>query len=76
MPVILAILEAEIVRIQVQELPRQTVHKTPSPKWTGGVAQAVQRLYCKCEAPSSDSSLTKKTNKEEKNPMICPLGHE
>jgi hypothetical protein len=47
---------------------RQIVCKTLAPKitrtkWTGGVVQAVERLLCKCEALSSNSSLTKKKKK-------------
>jgi hypothetical protein len=49
MPVILATWEAEIRRITVQGQPRQVVHKAPfskitTAKWTGGVAQEVERL--------------------------------
>jgi hypothetical protein len=34
--------------------------KITRPKWTGGVAEVVEHLFCKCEALSSNSSLTKK----------------
>jgi hypothetical protein len=52
MPIILATWEA-----------RQIGHETPiskitSAKWTGGVAQAVKCLLCKCEAQSSNPSPT------------------
>jgi hypothetical protein len=59
MPIILAVWEAEIT---VQGQPEQTVHETHlpfglvRPKWTGGMAQAVQRLLFKCEALSSNPS--------------------
>jgi hypothetical protein len=47
----------------VQSQPRQIVHKTPSPKITivkcaGGVAQAVECIFCKCKALSSNPSST------------------
>jgi hypothetical protein len=35
-------------------------------KWTGGVAQIVELLFCKCKALSSNSNLTKKIKKKKK----------
>jgi hypothetical protein len=45
--------------------PGQTVHETPiskitRAKWTGGVAQAAEDLFCKREGLSSNPSQTKK----------------
>jgi hypothetical protein len=47
--------------------PGQIVHETPPPiskitraKWTGGMAQAVERLVCKCEALSSNPNTKRK----------------
>jgi hypothetical protein len=62
-PVILATWEAEIRRITVQGQSRQIVCKTPiskitRAKWTGGVAQMVERL-CKLKALSSKPIPTK-----------------
>jgi hypothetical protein len=53
-PIILATWEADIERIKVQGQPRQIVHKTPiskisTAKWTGSLAQVVERLLCKHE---------------------------
>jgi hypothetical protein len=52
---ILATWEAKIKRILIQGQARQIGQET---KWTGGVAQVVEYLLCKCEALSSNSSLT------------------
>jgi hypothetical protein len=60
-----------------QSQPRQIVNKTLSPpkqtnkthtkKRTGGVAQVVEHLPSKCEAPRSDlSTAEKQTNKKDK----------
>jgi hypothetical protein len=48
---------------------KQVVPEAPSPKyskakWTGGVAQAVKGLLCKCEALSLNPSPTKKKKKK------------
>jgi hypothetical protein len=56
MTAIVATWEAEIRRITVQGQPKQIVYKTPISKitklkWTGGVAQVVEYLLCKCKAP-------------------------
>jgi hypothetical protein len=45
--------------------------KPPSPKitrekWTGGLAQAIEILLCKCKACSSNSSSIKKKKKKKK----------
>jgi hypothetical protein len=37
-----------------------TYSQKKDPKWTGGVAQAVENLLCKCEAPSSNLRATNK----------------
>jgi hypothetical protein len=52
-------------RITVPGQPKQIVQETPiskitRAKWTGGMAQAIEHLLCKCEALSSNPSLTKK----------------
>jgi hypothetical protein len=52
-------------RIEVGGETRQVVHETPiskitRAKWTEGVAQAVEYLFGKCEALSSNHSLTLK----------------
>jgi hypothetical protein len=65
MPVILATWEAEMGRIEVQDWAVQIVLKTPSPKittakWTEVVAQAVERLFYKHEALSSNPTPLKK----------------
>jgi hypothetical protein len=70
-PVILATWEAEIRMIVVQGQHRQIVHKTPifkiiRAKWTRVVAQVVEYLLCNCQAPSSNPSATKQTNKNFK----------
>jgi hypothetical protein len=49
---------------------KQVVPEAPSPKyskakWTGGVAQAVKGLLCKCEALSLNPSPTKKKKKKK-----------
>jgi hypothetical protein len=63
MPIILATWEAEIRRLLVEGHSRQIVCETPifkitRAKWTGGLAQVVQHLICKCKALSSNPSLT------------------
>jgi hypothetical protein len=42
------------------------IPKITRAKWTGGVAQVVESLLCKCKALSSNSSLIKKKKKERK----------
>jgi hypothetical protein len=42
---------------------RDPISKITRAKWTGGVAQAVEHLFCKCKALSSNPSLTKKSIK-------------
>jgi hypothetical protein len=64
-PIILGTWEASIRRIVVWGQPRQIVHKTSiskisRAKWTGCVAQVVQRLLFKCKALSSNSYLLTK----------------
>jgi hypothetical protein len=66
--VILATWETEIVKNMVQVQPRQTVCETPistitGAKWTGGVAHAVQHLFCKHEVLNSNPSPVKKKRK-------------
>jgi hypothetical protein len=61
----LSYLEAEIGRITAQDNPWKVVQETSIPKifrakWTGSIAQAVECLLCKCEAPSSNPSPAKK----------------
>jgi hypothetical protein len=53
-------------RSRFKASPGKYFERPPSPiKWTGGVAQAVERLLCKCEALSSNSSPTRKKKKRE-----------
>jgi hypothetical protein len=59
-PVILAALEAEIRRIEVQG----PISKITRAKWTGGVPLAVERLLCKCETLSSNPRPIKKKKKK------------
>jgi hypothetical protein len=61
--------EAEIGRMEVQGQPRQIVgiSEITRAKWTGDVAQALESLFCKCEALSSNPSSTKKKKKKKKN---------
>jgi hypothetical protein len=52
--------KAENGRTEVQGQPRQVFLKTPistiiTAKWTGGVAQVVERQLCKCEAMNSNT---------------------
>jgi hypothetical protein len=61
-------------RITVPGQPKQIVQETPiskitRAKWTGGMAQAIEHLLCKCEALSSNPSLTKK--KKNSCPTSC-----
>jgi hypothetical protein len=60
-----------MVRIMVQGQHGQIVCETPiskitRAKWTGSVAQVIECLLCKCEALSSNPSLTKKKKKRKK----------
>jgi hypothetical protein len=71
-PVIVANQEAEIRRIAVQSQLQQIVLETlsqkyPTQKRAGRVAQVVESLPSKQEAPSSNPSTTKKQNK---NPYL------
>jgi hypothetical protein len=56
--------EAEIQRITFQGQPGEIVHeiisKITRTKWTGGVAQEVEHLFCKQEVMSSNTSPPKK----------------
>jgi hypothetical protein len=45
---------------------RDPILKITRAKWTGGVAQAVEHLLCKCKALSSNLSATKKKKKKKK----------
>jgi hypothetical protein len=67
---VLATWEAEIGRIAVQGQPEQIVHETlfkiTRAKWTAGVARAVEHLFCKGEALSSNSNPTGKTRRKKK----------
>jgi hypothetical protein len=70
--VILASWKVEIRRITFGSHVWQIVGETPSPKlarakWTGGVPQVVESLFCKHNALSSNPSPTKK--KRRKNMM-------
>jgi hypothetical protein len=38
--------------------------KITTTKWTGGMAQAVEHLLCKCEALGSNTSPTKERERE------------
>jgi hypothetical protein len=67
-PVILATWEAEIRRITVQSHSKQIVHKTPvskttRAKWTGGVTQAIEDLFCKHSPEFKSQSHQKKKEK-------------
>jgi hypothetical protein len=69
-PIILATQEAEIRRIMVQSQPGQTAHETPFQKHStqnraSRVAQEVEHLPIKYEAPSSSPSTTKKRRKKK-----------
>jgi hypothetical protein len=61
-PVILATWETEIRRIT----SRQIVRETLLPKWSGGVAQLVDCLLCKCEARSSNPNTAKEKKRNKK----------
>jgi hypothetical protein len=66
--IVLAIWEAEIGRITVRGQSRQIVlenpvSKTNRAKWSGGVAQVEEGLFCKCKALISNPSPTKKKKK-------------
>jgi hypothetical protein len=66
-PILLAAWEAEIRRIMVLGQPGQefmrthlSISKRTRAKWTGGVAQVVKHLLCKCKALSSNTSVSLK----------------
>jgi hypothetical protein len=68
--VIPATWEAEIRRIVVRGQPGQMVCRTPIskitiPKWTEGMAQVVELLFCECRALSSKPGPTKKKKKKK-----------
>jgi starvation-inducible outer membrane lipoprotein len=46
---------------------RDPISKITRAKWTGGVAQEVELLFCKCEALSSNPSPIKKEKKQNNN---------
>jgi hypothetical protein len=65
----LATWEAEIGRISVTGQPKQVrdpISKITRAKWTGGSAQRIEHLLCKCEAfdfkPQSNPPAKKKRN--------------
>jgi hypothetical protein len=67
-------LEAEIWRMEVRSQAGQMVHETPiskiiQAKWTGGVAEEVEHLLCKCKALNSNPSPTKKKEKVQTSRM-------
>jgi hypothetical protein len=71
MPVILATWGAEIRRIMGSRLAganssQDPISKITTTKWTGGVAQAVECLLCKCKALNANASPSK--NKKTKKP--------
>jgi hypothetical protein len=63
-PVLLTTWEAETGRITVWGSLWDPTSKITRAKWTGGLAQAVQCLFCKCEVLSSNPSLTKTKSKK------------
>jgi hypothetical protein len=79
--VILATWEAEIQRLVVRGQPRQRVWETPiskvtRTKWTGGMAQVVKCLLCKCETrmkPWVETPVTPKKKKKKQFPGLRPL---
>jgi hypothetical protein len=76
-PIIPATWEMENMRIIVQIQPGQIICETPISKitrvkWTGGLAQTIEHLLCKCEALSSNSSPSK-THTHTHTPEITPL---
>jgi hypothetical protein len=77
----LATWEVEIRRIVVWGQPRGIVLKTPiskvtRAKWTGGVAQVVEWLLCKCKALSLNSGPTQKQNKKAERYSLTLCIHE
>jgi hypothetical protein len=84
MPVILATWEAKTGRIAVQDQLKQSVCETPisritRAKWTGGLAQAVGCLLCKCllfkcKALSSNPSPIKKKKEKKKTKVTHKRG--
>jgi hypothetical protein len=78
MPVILATWEAKIRRMEVRGQPQPvkfTRLHLQRAKWTGGVTQRVEHLFCKHEALSSNpsSKKKKKDRKKKKNCVVCCL---
>jgi hypothetical protein len=56
-----------VVGSQLQQIVREdSISRATRAKWTGGVAQVVDHLICKCKALSSNPSLTKKKKEKEK----------
>jgi hypothetical protein len=45
---------------------RNPISKIARAKWAGDVAQAIERLLCKCEDLSSNPSPTKKKKKKKR----------
>jgi hypothetical protein len=71
-PVILAAQEAEIRRTTVQNQPRQIVwepYLENTQHRTGGVAQVVEYLPCKCQALRKNP-IQKKKKKTQKQPRL------
>jgi hypothetical protein len=62
-------------RITVQGQSRKIIPETPPlskitrEKWTGGVDQAVEHLFCECEALSSNPIPIKRKNKRAKQKL-------
>jgi hypothetical protein len=50
------------------------ISKITRAKWTGGVVQAVERLFCKSEALSSNPSPTKKKKTTKLSQLPLQLG--
>jgi hypothetical protein len=65
-----------MVRGQLRQIVRETsIYKITRVTCTGGVAQAVEGLLCRCEALSSNPSPTQKKKEREPKIVNVPYAH-
>jgi hypothetical protein len=70
MPIILVAWEDHSLRSAWASSSQDPIYKITKPKWTGGMAQAIEHLLCKCE----DKNLNPSPTKKKQNKKTCKMG--